>query len=92
MKYSRLLQILLQISGVSGVRLPEALVPCGFCSAVTSSHVNVSEHNLTVVYGAYEGLRGQHPILMNIISLQLDTVEVWLYIEVFNILIGKAGA
>jgi hypothetical protein len=45
-----------------------------------------------VVYGAYEGIRGQHPILMNVIPLQLDTVEVWLYIEVFNILIGKAGA
>jgi hypothetical protein len=32
------------------------LVPCGICIIVTSSHVNVSMHNLRVVYGMYEHL------------------------------------
>ena len=52
------------------------LVPCGKFIVVTSSHVDVSDHNPKVVYGAYEQVRHQYPPHQANFILQLVIIEV----------------
>jgi hypothetical protein len=60
-------------------------VPCGICLVLTSSHVNVSDHNLEHLYGTYERIRANNPVCRTITTLQLLIVEVWLYMGFFSI-------
>jgi hypothetical protein len=59
------------------------LVPCGKHIVVTSSHVNVSDHNPRHLYGTYGRIRVSDPVCRPAITLQLLIVEVWLYIVFF---------
>jgi hypothetical protein len=58
-------------------------VPCGKCIVVTSSHVDVSAHNLSYLYGTYGRIWVIVPIFMPPITHQLVIVEVCLFIVFF---------
>ena len=64
-------------------------MPCGICFTVTSSHVNVSAHNLGHLYGTYGRIRGNNPISSLATTLQLVILNGWLYKVFFSIL--RAG-
>jgi hypothetical protein len=51
-------------------------VPCGKFIIVTSSHVDMSDHNPKVVYGAYEQVRHRYPPHQANFILQLVIIEV----------------
>jgi hypothetical protein len=61
-------------------------VPCGERIIVTSSHVNVSDHNLKHMYGSYGRILESNPVIMRATTLQQVIVEVWLYIHFFSFL------
>jgi hypothetical protein len=65
-------------------RVYQRLVPCGKYIVVTSSHVNVSDHNLGHLYGTYGRIWVNKPICRPAITLQLLIVEVWLHIVFFH--------
>ena len=80
MYYATVEQLPLSLSTLSS-----SLVPCGKRIVVTSSHVNVSAHNLSYLYGTYGRIRVIDPIFMPPTTLQLVIVEVCLYIVFFCI-------
>jgi hypothetical protein len=67
-------------------------VPCGKRIVVTSSHVNVSDHNPMHLYGTYERIRKKNPFSYTALTLQLVIVEVWLYIVSFSILRAESAS
>ncbi len=67
-------------------------MPCGIYIALTSSHVNVSDHNPKHLYGIYERIRKKTPFSYTALTLQLVIVEVWLYIVSFSILRAESAS
>jgi hypothetical protein len=68
------------------------LVPCGIYITLTSSHVNMSDHNPKHLYGIYERIRKNNPCSWRALTLQLLIVEVWLYIRIYNMKTNKIAS